>query len=300
MFCARQEKQQDKAPSFVPVLYRNDAGQMRADEAFYSRDMTMREAELDHLCSLAEAAGREVMAVYRSDFASWAKEDGSPLTQADLRADAAIRAGLQAAFPGVFILSEESSSAAGGGGDLFFLVDPLDGTREFLQRNDEFTVNIALIRDGRPVAGVVLAPALGELFYAAKGLGAWKRVAAEVTALRAAPAPAGTALRVIGSRSHGGAAQAAWLERLPGEYSFVAAGSSLKFCRLAEGRADLYPRLGPTCQWDTAAGQAVLEQAGGVVLDAHGQPLRYGLHRPVLNPHFVALRDPQLTHPPIA
>lgn len=298
MFWARAKKQQDKAPSFVPVLHGNGAGRMRADEALYSRDMTMRKAELDHLCGLAEAAGHEVMAVYRSDFASWPKDDGSPLTQADLRADAVIRAGLQAAFPGVFVLSEESSSAASHEPGRFFLVDPLDGTREFLQRNDEFTVNIALIEDGRPVAGVVLAPALGELFYAAQGLGAWKNVAGEVAALRSAPA--GTALRVLGSRSHATAAQAAWLARLPADYSFVAAGSSLKFCRLAEGRADIYPRLGPTCQWDTAAGQAVLEQAGGVVLDAHGQPLRYGLDRPILNPHFVALGDARLTHPPLA
>lgn len=300
MFCAPAREQQDKTPSFVPALYGLGTTRMRADEGFYSRDMTMSKAELDHLCGVAEAAGREVMAVYRSDFASWDKEDGSPLTQADLRADAVIRAGLEAAFPGVFVLSEESSSAAGGDQNTFFLVDPLDGTREFLQRNDEFTVNIALVQDGRPVAGVVLAPPLGELFYAAQGLGAWKKVAGQVTALRPAPAPAGAALRVIGSRSHATAAQAAWLERLPGQYSFVAAGSSLKFCRLAEGRADIYPRLGPTCQWDTAAGQAVLEQAGGVVLDGRGQPLRYGVERPVLNPHFVALRNPQLTYPPIA
>lgn len=273
---------------------------MRADEAFYSRDMRLNEAELDHLCGLAEAAGREVMAVYRSDFASWPKDDGSPLTQADLRADAVIQAGLQAAFPGVFVLSEESSSAPGHSRDTFFLVDPLDGTREFLQRNDEFTVNIALVQDGGPVAGVVLAPALGELFYAAQGLGAWKKVGGQVVALRTAPAPLGTALRVTGSRSHANAAQAAWLDRLPDQHHFTGAGSSLKFCRLAEGRADIYPRLGPTCQWDTAAGQAVLEQAGGVVLDAQGQPLRYGLERPTLNPHFVALADPRLRYPPIA
>ena len=258
----------------------------------------MTDVELAHLCALAEAAGREVMAVYGSDFASWAKDDGSPLTQADLRADAVIRAGLQAAFPGVFVLSEESSSAAGSDYGTFFLVDPLDGTREFLQRNDEFTVNIALIQDGWPIAGVVLAPALGELFYAAQGLGARQKAAGQLVALHTAQS--GAALRVIGSRSHATAAQAAWLDRLPGEHSFVAAGSSLKFCRLAEGRADIYPRLGPTCQWDTAAGQAVLEQAGGVVLDAHGQALRYGLDRPILNPHFVALADPRLSYPSIA
>ncbi len=261
--------------------------------------MTLGKAELDRLCALAEAAGREVMAVYRTDFASWQKEDASPLTQADLRADAVIRQGLGAAFPGVFILSEESLSAAHGPQSTFFLVDPLDGTREFLKRNDEFTVNIALIEDGAPVAGVVLAPALGELFYAARGLGAWKKTAGAVTALKVGVAPPAAPLRVIGSRSHGGEALQAWLGKLAGEYRFVPAGSSLKFCRIAEGLADIYPRPGPTSQWDTAAAQAVLEAAGGAVLDPQGQPLRYGLERPILNPCFVALADPALKFPPL-
>jgi 3'(2'),5'-bisphosphate nucleotidase len=251
------------------------------------------------LCAIAEAAGREIMAVYASDFAAWTKADASPLTEADLRADAVIRKGLEKAYPGVFILSEESVSAGAGGSDTFFLVDPLDGTKEFLKRNDEFTVNIALVCGGQPVVGVVLAPALGELFYGAHGLGAWQRTAVGAVALNTtAPAP-GAALRVMGSRSHGGDALAQWLAKLQVDHTFVAAGSSLKFCRIAQGLADIYPRHGPTCQWDTAAAQAVLEQAGGAVLDAQGRPLRYGLDRPMLNPHFIAVARAGLDLPPL-
>ncbi|HSV36333.1 MAG TPA: 3'(2'),5'-bisphosphate nucleotidase CysQ [Ramlibacter sp.] len=257
--------------------------------------------ELEQLCCVAQAAGREVTAVYATDFASWSKDDASPLTQADLRADAVIRKGLEAAFPGMFILSEESSSQAAQPQQTFFLVDPLDGTKEFLKRNDEFTVNIALVHGGEPIAGVVLAPALGELFYAARGLGAWLRTGeGAAVALKTAPSINTASLRVIGSRSHGGDALAAWLDRLDREYTFLAAGSSLKFCRIAQGAADIYPRLGPTSQWDTAAAQAVLQEAGGAVLDPQGQPLAYGLDRPVLNPHFIAVGDPRLLFPPLA
>ncbi len=255
-------------------------------------DLTiLTRADLDTLCAIAEAAGREIMAVYAGDIASWSKDDASPLTEADLRADAVIRKGLEAAFPGVFILSEESASTGVADADVFFLVDPLDGTKEFLKRNDEFTVNIALVRAGRPVAGVVLAPALGELYFAAQGVGAWKHTAQGAQALQVSPYDRGRALRVMGSRSHGGEALAQWLGRLGCEYSFVAAGSSLKFCRIADAQADVYPRHGPTSQWDTAAAQAVLEQAGGAVLDPAGHPLRYGLDRPVLNPFFIAMAD---------
>lgn len=256
--------------------------------------------QLDALCGIADAAGREVMAVYATDFASWEKDDASPLTQADLRADKVIRAGLESTFPGVFILSEESSSGAPGPQETFFLVDPLDGTKEFLKRNDEFTVNIALIHRGEPVAGVVLAPALGELYFGARGLGAWKRAGAAAVPLRTVRPQADATLRVIGSRSHGAAEVGLWLDRLGRGHTFVAAGSSLKFCRIAEGLADVYPRLGPTSQWDTAAAHAVLEAAGGAVFDPKGQPLRYGLDRPVLNPFFVAVGDTSLRLPPIA
>jgi 3'(2'),5'-bisphosphate nucleotidase len=261
--------------------------------------MELKQAQLQLLCEIARDAGSEIMDVYGTDFASWQKDDDSPLTQADLRADAVIRKGLEKAFPGVFILSEESVSQGPRQAEAFFLVDPLDGTREFLKRNDEFTVNIALIEHGEPVAGVVVAPALGEMFYAARGLGAWKRVAAATSELKTTTAVPSAPLRVIGSRSHGGDLLNAWLGKLTVEHSFVPAGSSLKFCRIAEGAADIYPRLGPTNQWDTAAAHAVLQEAGGVVLDPAGRPLRYGLDRPMLNPHFIALGDPAITYPPL-
>jgi 3'(2'), 5'-bisphosphate nucleotidase len=257
-------------------------------------------AQLEILCDAALAAGREIMAVYRTDFQAWEKDDRSPLTEADLKADAVIRTALEANFSGIFILSEESSSVAtpGATAQRFFLVDPLDGTREFLKRNDEFTVNIALVENGEPVAGVVFAPALDELFFAARNVGAWQRVGGRESALGAVTPPTGP-LRVIGSRSHGTDAMGEWLARL-GPHEFVGAGSSLKFCRLAQGRADLYPRLGPTSQWDTGAAQAVLEQAGGQVLDPTGQPLRYGLDRPVLNTHFIALSRAGMDYPALS
>jgi 3'(2'),5'-bisphosphate nucleotidase len=257
--------------------------------------------QLTTLCDIALAAGREVMDVYGTDFAHVQKDDDSPLTQADLRADKVICDGLAREFPGVFILSEESSPKASGTHERFFLVDPLDGTKEFLKRNDEFTVNIALVENGVPVAGVVYAPALGELYYGARGLGAWKSTRGDAPIELRTTAPAqGAPLRVIGSRSHGGEELSRWLQRLPVDHTFVAAGSSLKFCRLAEGAADVYPRLGPTSQWDTAAAQAVLECAGGAVLEAGGGELRYGLERPILNPHFIALADRTMPVPPLA
>lgn len=257
--------------------------------------MTFDKEQLDTLCRIAEAAGREIMDVYRHGGESWQKDDASPLTEADLRADRVIRAGLEATFPGVFILSEESSSAGSDTGRRFFLVDPLDGTKEFLKRNDEFTVNIAFVEDQQVTAAVVLAPALGDLYFAARGLGAWKRRGGDIRPLSVKKHDVHRAVRVIGSRSHGGDALSAWLAGLPVTTELVVAGSSLKFCRLADGDADLYPRFGPTSQWDTAAAQCVLEVAGGSVVDrATVRPLTYGLHRPILNPEFVATGDPSL------
>lgn len=253
--------------------------------------------ELQTLCAIAQRAGDEVMAVYGTDFASWNKDDDSPLTQADLRSDAVIRAGIEREFPGVFILSEESQPQASSAHSRFFLVDPLDGTKEFLKRNDEFTVNIALIEDGVPTAGVVFAPALNQLYFAAAGVGCFRRDTHGEAPLRTRAPRGDEPLRVIGSRSHGGEGLSAWLERLAVAHTFVAAGSSLKFCRLAEGAADVYPRHGPTSQWDTAAAQAVLECAGGAVFDAQGRPLRYGLDRPILNPEFLAVCVPSLQVP---
>jgi 3'(2'), 5'-bisphosphate nucleotidase len=259
----------------------------------------LTKGEIQSLCEIAEAAGREVMDVYARAFETELKSDGSPLTQADLRSDRVIRERLRAAFADIPIMSEESACALSGAPETFFLVDPLDGTKEFLQRNGEFTVNIALIHRHAPVAGVVLAPALGELFYAARGLGAWARAGAGERPLKTAPTVPPSPLRVLGSRSHGSDEVGAWLGRLGRPYHLEVAGSSLKFCRIAQGLADLYPRFGPTSQWDTAAAQAVLEGAGGAVLAADGQALRYGTELPVLNPYFIAVADPHFQFPPI-
>lgn len=242
---------------------------------------------LERLCIIAKEAGAAIMDVYSAEIYSTEKIDQSPLTLADLRADAVIRAGLEQYFPGVFILSEESRSAAGRS-DVFFLVDPLDGTKEFIKRNGEFTVNIALIQHGRAMAGVVYAPALGQMFYAALGQGAWRRCDEGVAALRVAAWDGYSNLRVIGSRSHGGEEMEKWLRSLPCAYSLVTAGSSLKFCRVAEGQADIYPRLAPTSQWDTAAAQCIVEQAGGAVMSVAGHTLNYGLDQAILNTSFVA------------
>lgn len=249
---------------------------------------------LDVMCEVALAAGQAIMKVYQSDFASWEKSDASPLTQADLQADQVIGDGLQAAFPGCYIWSEESVTGEKDPAAGFFLVDPLDGTKEFLKRNGEFTVNIAWIAGGEPVMGVVYAPALDELFYAAQGLGAWKRDASGTRSINCRKFTDGGPLRIIGSRSHGGDALATWMAGLRCEHEFVAAGSSLKFCRIAEGQADIYPRFGPTSQWDTAAAHCVLVQAGGNVTNLAGEPLPYGLDLPQLNPEFVAVGDAKL------
>ena len=256
------------------------------------------EGQLRVLCDIARRAGDEVMAVYAADFASSAKADGSPVTEADLRADRAIRQGLEAHFPGWCIVSEESSPDVAQAAGRFFLIDPLDGTKEFVARNGEFTVNIALVEAGRAVAGVVLAPALGELFYAAQGLGAWRLANGAAHRIQVAGSHAGP-LRVLASRSHRGRRTDEWMAALGRPVEIVIAGSSLKFCRLAQGAADVYPRLGPTSQWDTAAGQAVLEAAGGAVLLADGTALRYGSDRPLINPDFVALGDLGLAVPPL-
>lgn len=250
--------------------------------------------ELDVLCAAAESASREIMSIYGGDIGTWQKDDCSPITVADVRADAAINRQLAEAFPGIGVLSEESSSIADAFSETFFLVDPLDGTKEFLKRNGEFTVNIALVHGNVPIAGVVLAPAKQELFFAAGGLGAFKRSQAGTSALSVAPWQAGASLRVTGSRSHGDDNVAAWRSRLACSHTFAAVGSSLKFCHVAQGLADVYPRFGPTSQWDTAAAQCILEQAGGAVLDLAGSALLYGLNRPLLNTSFVAFGDARL------
>jgi 3'(2'), 5'-bisphosphate nucleotidase len=237
---------------------------------------------------LAREAGALILQVYAGGFGVGSKADGSPVTLADERAEAHITAGLQALAPDVPVVAEEAVAR----GDVpaidnrFWLVDPLDGTREFVQRNGEFTVNIALIEHGLPVLGVVLVPVADVLYAGGVGQGAWVEEAGVRHAITCTRVP-GLALRLACSRSHGDeAALQAWLAgRLV--RSRVAAGSSLKFGLVARGQADAYPRFGRTMEWDTAAGHAVLRAAGGEVRDLHGHVLRYG--KPGFeNPHFVA------------
>ena len=254
--------------------------------------MTIDDRDAAVLCGIARDAGQAILTLYGTACSTSTKHDASPLTQADTDADAIICARLSSAFPGVPIVSEESAAAQTGAADVFFLVDPLDGTKEFLNQTDEFTVNIALIDHGRPVAGVVFAPALDELFVAAGAGPARKHHDGKATDLEVTAFDRTHPLRVIGSRSHASPAMQEWLDTLDVPYTFVAAGSSLKFCRIAEGRADVYPRFGLTSQWDTAAAQAVLERAGGRVMDLSGTPLCYGCDRPMLNPFFTAIGDP--------
>ena len=237
----------------------------------------------------AIAASAEIMVVYDQDYAAVRKSDGSPVTEADQRAEAVILDHLKAT--GIPVLGEESV-AAGIVPALdgpFFVVDPLDGTKEFIKRNGEFTVNIALTDGGRPRSGVVLAPATGELFWGdADGACAAQVVDGAVFDARPIRVDEAGPLRIVASRSHGHAALAALCDTLQVERD-VSVGSSLKFCLLARGNAQLYPRFTPTSEWDTAAGQAVLEAAGGVVWDLDGRPLTCG-HREqdFLNGFFVA------------
>lgn len=239
--------------------------------------------------SLAQNAGDAIMDIYQAGELVWtAKDDSSPLCQADLRAHAILVAGLAKLAPGILIVSEEDGDAAPARpiGGQFWLIDPLDGTKEFISRNDEFTVNVALVEDGRPVFGVVVAPALSLAYWGACGMGAFRSGATDTSAIRVAQALRAGPLRVVASKSHLNEETLEFIAGL-GPCELVHAGSSLKICRIAEGAADIYPRLGPTCEWDTAAAQAVLEAAGGTVLSISGQALCYGKPE-ILNPFFIA------------
>lgn len=248
-------------------------------------------AWLEQLAAIVRQAGDVVMSVYATDFAVRGKDDASPVTEADERAEAVIVAGLQQHWPGIPVVAEEAAAAGRVPvlGERFWLVDPLDGTKEFVSRNGEFTVNVALIERGVPVLGVVLAPALGprgQLYAGALGHGAWVDACdgRRTIACRRVPAEG---LTVVASRSHGDAAALEAFLAGRRVASTTNAGSSLKLCLVARGAADLYPRLGRTMEWDIAAGHAVLAAAGGQVCDLQGAPLRYG--KPGLdNPHFVA------------
>ena len=243
--------------------------------------------EIDQVAAIAREAGERILEVARRGATAREKEDRSPVTDADEAAHRVIVERLGALAPGIKVVSEESAEPAGAGGaPRFWLVDPLDGTREFIDGSDEYTVNIALVEAGAPVLGVVLAPARGVLYGGAAGEGAWCQCRdAPPAPIAARSIPEAGPVAAI-SRSHSNAETDAWLAGA-GVTGTVRAGSSLKFCLIAEGTVDVYPRLGRTMEWDTAAAHAVLSAAGGSVSTLAGTTLTYG--KPGLeNPHFVA------------
>ncbi|KIO36005.1 3'(2'),5'-bisphosphate nucleotidase CysQ [Shewanella sp. cp20] len=248
---------------------------------------------LGELVEIAKAAGEAIMQVYASEQMDiQAKADDSPVTAADLASHKVIVEALARLTPEIPVMSEEAADIpweTRKQWQQYWLIDPLDGTKEFIKRNGEFTVNIAFIDKGRALAGVVYAPVLDKCYYGALHLGAWLASADGLTDLNQLVSAAPSVPRVVGSRSHVSPGLAAYLETL-GEHEMTSIGSSLKFCLLAEGKADIYPRLGLTSEWDTAAAQAVLESVGGKVVNAdNGQVLDYNQKEAILNPYFIAI-----------
>lgn len=241
---------------------------------------------------VSRRAGAAIMDVYATDFEARAKADASPVTEADLAADRVIVAALEAAYPDIPVVTEERAEShdVAAAGLRFFLVDPLDGTKEFVKRGGDFTVNIALIEEGVPVRGVVYAPALERMFWTDDAGVAFVRDGEGEARRMQVATPDNNALNVVASKSHRDAATDAYISRYA-VADFKSAGSSLKFCLLAAGEADLYPRLGRTMEWDTAAGHAILRAAGGYVdIWPGGKALVYG--KPVFeNPHFIAYAE---------
>ena len=256
----------------------------------YMLDRELRE----EVIVLAQDAAAAILGIYDSNFAVEHKDDDSPLTAADLAAHRCIVDGLARITPEIPVLSEESADEVAAEKrrrwSRLWVVDPLDGTREFIKRNGEFTVNIALVENGVAVFGVVQAPVTGQLWHGGATLGAFRRERGSDDVPLRARAPATAPLRVAASRSHRDGRTQAFIERM-GETEPLGLGSSLKFCRLADGGLDVYPRFGPTSEWDTAAGQCVLEGAGGALLDPRGRPFRYNQRDTVLNGDFIALGD---------
>jgi 3'(2'), 5'-bisphosphate nucleotidase len=239
-----------------------------------------------------EAGGR-ILEIYHSDFRIGNKSDQSPLTAADLVSHHCLTEGLSALNGDLPVLSEESAELPyeeRKSWKTYWLIDPLDGTREFIKRNGEFTVNIALIHQHQPVLGVVYAPARDICYLAAKDCGAFRKLGGGIPVEIHARLQAPRKPVVLGSRSHRTPELEAYLKRL-GEHELDSIGSSLKFCKVAEGDADLYPRIGLTCEWDTAAAQCIVEVAGGMVTDLRGNPLLYNAKSSLLNPYFLVYAD---------
>jgi 3'(2'), 5'-bisphosphate nucleotidase len=247
---------------------------------------------LPAVVDIAHAAGREIMAIYHAGFSITLKDDRSPLTEADLASQRVIGAGLAVLTPDIPMIGEESPAAElteRHRWPTVWLVDPLDGTREFVKRNGEFTVNIALVHAHQPVLGVLHAPDRAVSWYAARGGGAFRVEDHAPRRIRARPAVPAVP-RVLGSRSHSDHKLAAALEMM-GPHELIGVGSAMKFGLIAEGAGDFYARMSPTSEWDTAAGQAILEEAGGHVVGLDGRPLRYNAGPRLINPSFCAYAD---------
>lgn len=243
--------------------------------------------------ALTKQAGRRILEIYRTDFRVDLKQDDTPLTQADLAAHDCLVHGLAELKPSRPVISEESALVPFGDRyhwETCWVIDPLDGTKEFIRRNDEFTVNVALIFQHHPVLGVVYAPALDLCYFAAEGCGAYKQSGTETPRPIRVKERRNGHLTVVGSRSHQTVPLMLYLSRL-GEHELHPMGSSLKFCLVAEGLADLYPRIGPTSEWDTAAAHCIVNEAGGRVTDLRGEELRYNTRETFLNPSFLVFGD---------
>lgn len=242
---------------------------------------------LDELSVAAKEAGEAILQIVRRGFEVHSKDDASPVTEADRAAELIILAALARFAPGVPVVAEEEVAAGRipAFGDTYFLVDPLDGTKEFIRGGDDYTVNIGLIENGSPKLGAVFAPATGRLHFGCVGEGAWLDEGQGPIAI--STRPRGEVTTAVASKSHLNQATIDYLEAAVGNCAYVSIGSSLKFCIVAEGKADIYPRAAPTSEWDTAAGHAVLLAAGGLVDGPDGGPLRYG-KRAFLNRAFVA------------
>ncbi|WP_455197115.1 3'(2'),5'-bisphosphate nucleotidase CysQ [Kaarinaea lacus] len=242
---------------------------------------------------IAELASEKILAIYNTEFDVTKKDDNTPLTEADMAAHHAITDGLKQLTPEIPILSEESAAipfSTRQQWQSYWLVDPLDGTREFVKRNGEFTVNIALIEDHQPVLGVIHTPVTGVCYFASNDEGAFKKLPDQPTQqINTRRKESGHTL-VAGSRSHRGDSLNAFLQKI-GSYEIISMGSSLKSCLVAEGAVDIYPRLGPTSEWDTAAAQCIVENAGGKLVELSMQPMRYNTKKSLLNPHFLVIGD---------
>lgn len=249
--------------------------------------------EIDRIRNIAVEAGHAILEIYEQDFDVEYKEDRSPLTQADKASHRIISEKLSELYPEIPVLSEEGTDIPFGerqAWERFWLVDPLDGTKEFVKRNGEFTVNIALIEGHHPVAGVIYIPVQDVLYFAEENKGAWKKQGEDTERrIRVKEVPNGGGLVVVRSRSHPSDELRTYLERLNIK-DIISRGSSLKLCAVAEGSADIYPRLGPTWEWDTAAGHAIVEAAGGHVVDMEKRPLRYN-KEVIKNDHFIVVSD---------